>query len=361
MDDSMNGFELDNNGICNFCKQYEYRVTNELPKNKPEALACLVEKIKKDGKNKEFDCIIGVSGGVDSSYIAHLVKNLGLRPLAIHFDNGWNSELAVSNIEKLLKKLNIELYTHVVDWNEFKDLQKSFIKSSINNLEIPTDHGITAILFKMANKFQVKYIINGSNLATEGILPVKHIGRHIDSKLLKSIHKKFGTVKLKTFPKMGLFKFFYYIFIKRIKYIPLLNYIDFVKEDAIVELETKYGWKRYGGKHYESIFTRFYQGYMLPVKYNYDKRKAHLSTLIMSGQISKDEAVEELKKNPYGDVELIEDDKEFVIKKFGFSTAEFENILKEKVKKAEDYPSYEYLFAKYGSLITKVKKIVLKG
>ena len=257
--------------------------------------------------------------------------------------------------------MNIELYTHVVDWNEFKDLQKSFIKSSINNLEIPTDHGITAILFKMANKFQVKYIINGSNLATEGILPVKHIGRHIDSKLLKSIHKKFGTVKLKTFPKMGLFKFFYYIFIKRIKYIPLLNYIDFVKEDAIVELETKYGWKRYGGKHYESIFTRFYQGYMLPVKYNYDKRKAHLSTLIMSGQISKDEAVEELKKNPYGDVELIEDDKEFVIKKFGFSTAEFENILKEKVKKAEDYPSYEYLFAKYGSLITKVKKIVLKG
>ena len=356
MDSTMMGFQPTETG-CNFCSSYEERIRNEIPTNKALSLKEIVKTIKTQGKNKDYDCIIGVSGGVDSSYIAHLTKSLGLRPLAVHFDNGWNSELAVSNIQKLLEKLNIELYTHVVQWEEFKDLQKAFIFSSINNLEIPTDHGIGALLFQVASKFKVKYIINGSNLATEGILPTENVGRHIDYKLLINIHRQFGTKKLKTFPKMSLYKFLYYLFLKKIKYIPLLNYIDYVKEDAIKILQERYQWKAYGGKHYESIFTRFFQGYILPIKYNYDKRKAHLSTLIMSGQMTRAEAMEQLKTNPYHDLNLLKQDKSFFKKKFGFSDAQFESIMSKPVKNAEEYPSYELLFKRYSNFMNFVKHV----
>lgn len=354
MDTTIKGFKATDKG-CNFCCSYEERIKNEIPQDKSQYLKSLIKIIKAAGKRNPYDCIIGVSGGVDSSYIAHLTKSLGLRPLAVHFDNGWNSELAVSNIQKLLENLNIELHTHVVEWEEFKDLQKAFIQSSINNLEIPTDHAITALLFQMADKFKVKYIISGSNLATEGILPTEGIGRHIDYKLLLNIHKQFGTKKLKTFPKIGLSKFLYYLMLKRIKYIPLLNYITYVKDDALKTLQDHYQWKAYGGKHYESIFTRFFQGYILPVKYNYDKRKAHLSTLIMSGQVERSAALKELKTNPYSDLELLEQDKFFLKKKFGFSDAQFDFIMTQPIKNPEDYPSYELLFKKYSTFINFIK------
>lgn len=361
MDTTVEDIVFDNDGICNYCKDYEKRVENEAIVNKKQALLQLVNRIKEEGKSKEYDCVIGVSGGVDSSYVAHLVKDFGLRPIAIHLDNGWNSELAVSNIEKLLNQLDIDLVTHVIDWQEFKDLQRAFIKSSIKNLEIPTDHAIGAILFKIANKYGIKYIINGSNLVTEGILPVEGFGRNIDYRLLKSIHKKFGTQKLKTYPRMSLKKWVYNIFIKKIKYIPILNYVDYIKEDAIVALEDKYGWKRYGGKHFESIFTRFYQGFMLPKKYNFDKRIAHLSTMIMSGQISRQEALEELEMSPYGNnLNLLEEDKEYVLKKLGITRNEFENILKESPKRPEDYPSSDWMFKKFGSLMKIIKRKAVK-
>lgn len=362
MDTTVEDVVFDEEGVCNYCKNFELRIKNESITNKEEALLNLVKKIKEDGKSKEYDCVIGVSGGVDSSYVAHLVKDLKLRPIAIHLDNGWNSELAVSNIEKLLTKLDIDLVTHVIDWNEFKDLQKSFIRSSIKNLEIPTDHAIGAIMFKIANKYGIKYIINGSNLVTEGILPVEGFGRNIDYKLLKSVHKKFGSVKLKTYPSMSLKKWAYNIFVKKIKYIPLLNYVDYVKEDAIVLLEEKYGWKRYGGKHYESIFTRFYQGYILPKKYGFDKRIAHLSTMIMSKQISREDAIKELNENPYGNnQDLLEEDKAFLLKKLDFSKEEFERILKEPSKRPEDYPSSDWMFKKFGKLMKMIKEKAVRG
>ena len=220
MDTTIKVINFDENGICNYCKNYEYRVATELYKepDRSRNLNLLLDKIKKKGKKKQYDCIIGVSGGVDSSYVAYLVKKFGLRPLAIHLDNGWNSELAVQNIQHLLRKLNIDLYTYVIDWEEFKDLQKAFIKSSIENLEIPTDHAITALLFKMADKYGLKYIINGSNLVTEGLYSNLEGGSNIDYRLLKNIQKKFGTKKLKIYPSISIWNLAYKIIVKKIKY-----------------------------------------------------------------------------------------------------------------------------------------------
>lgn len=357
MDSTIKIINFDENGVCDYCKNYEYRVNTELYKEpvRSEKLKTLVEKIKSDGKNSNYDCIIGVSGGVDSSYVAHLVKKLGLRPLAIHLDNGWNSELAVKNIQQLLEKLDIDLYTYVIDWEEFKDLQKSFIKSSIENLEIPTDHAINALLLKMADKHNIKYILNGSNLVTEGILPIQG-GRNIDYRLIMDIHKKFGTKKLKTYPSISITNFAFKVLVKKIKFIPILNYIDFDKDEAINLLEKEYGWTRYGGKHYESIFTRFFQGYILPNKYKYDKRKAHLSTMIMSGQITRNEALEILKENPYPDQKLLSDDLEFFLKKFEFTEKEFENIMNEKAKKPTEYKTYEGILLRLKPLVQKIKE-----
>lgn len=355
MDTTVNDIVFNDEGICNYCQQYESRIENEMIKNKEKTLSKLIDKIKKSGEGRDYDCLIGISGGVDSSYVAYLVKEQGLRPLAVHLDNGWNSELAVSNIEKLLKKLDIDLYTHVIDWNEFKDLQKSFIESSIPNLEFPTDHAINALLLQTANKYGIKYILNGSNLATEGILPVAWMGRNIDYRLLKSIHNKFGHKKLKTYPKLSLIKFAYLLLVKKIKFIPILNYIEYNKEDAIVFLEKEFNWTRYSGKHFESIFTRFFQGFILPNKYNIDKRKAHLSTLIMSNQITKENALIELNEEPYGNVSLINEDKEYILKKLSYNEEEFEKIMLQKVKKPSDYPSSEFLFNNLKVLMGKIK------
>ena len=358
MDTSIKMINFDEKGICNYCKDYEYRVATELYKepDRSRKLNLLVDKIKKKGKKKQYDCIIGVSGGVDSSYVAYLVKKLGLRPLAIHLDNGWNSELAVQNIQYLLSKLDIDLHTHVIDWEEFKDLQKAFIKSSIQNLEIPTDHAITAILFKMADIYGLKYIINGSNLVTEGLHSNQEQGLSIDYRLLKHIHKKFGKKKIQTYPSMDIFNFAYKLIIKKIKYIPILNYFDYNKEKAIELLEKRYNWKRYGGKHYESIFTRFFQGYILPNKYNYDKRKLHFSNLIMSGQISRSESINELSKHPYPNQELLKVDNEFFLKKFNFTQLEFDTIMKNKPKVPTDFKSYDGIFKKLKPLVLKIKK-----
>jgi len=363
MDESADEIEFDEEGVCNFCKEYEDRVKNEMFEDKEKALKELVIKIKEEGKDKPYDCIIGVSGGVDSSFVAHIVKEHGLRPLAIHLDNGWNSELAVSNIEKLLNQLDIELYTHVVNWNEFKDLQKSFIKSSLRNLEIPTDHAIGALLLQMANRYNIRYILNGSNLVTEGILPLSWVGRNIDHRLLTSVHKEFGTQKLKTYPSVRLTEFAYYILVKKIKYIPFLNYVEYNKEDAISFLEERYGWRRYAGKHFESIFTRFYQGYMFPEKYGIDKRKAHLSTLIMSGQMSRDDAKQELLHSPYGEgnENLIEEDIEYVLKKLDFTKEEFDKIMKERPKKTTDYSSSDFLFDGLKPYMNRLKKIAKRA
>lgn len=339
MDTSDPDISFDEQGVCYHCKAYDESVKKYVHTGETGKLLLkqLVERIKRDGASKKYDCIIGVSGGVDSTYVAYIVKHLGLRPLAVHLDNGWDSELAVKNIENILKKLSIELYTYVIDWNEFKDLQLSFLKASTPDSEIPSDHAILALLYQMADKFNIKYVLPGFNIRTETHLPRAWSQGHEDWKYIKSVHERFGTVKLNTFPHMTFYEYNKYQLTQ--KWIHILDYYNYVKKDALKILEEELGWKYYGGKHYESIYTRFYQGYILPKKFGYDKRKTHFSSLICSGEMTRDNALAEL-KNPTYPLALQKEDKEYVIKKLGLTVSEFEMIMNSPRRTYWDYPSY---------------------
>jgi len=338
MDTSVPDIIFDKNNQCQFCKNQIERIAFE-KQNYPNYLEKLSHKINKNSKKEKYDCIIGVSGGVDSTYVAFYVKKvLNLNPLAIHLDNGWNSELSVYNIQNCLDILEIDLITHVIDWNEFKLIQKALLKSSIKNLEIVSDHAINALLIKTAAKYKIKYIINGSNTSTEGIMPSSWMESNTNKQLIKSIYKKFyPNNKIKSLPTLSLLEFFYYFFIKRIKFVPILNFIDYNKKDVLEILKKEVNYKPYKYKHYESIITRFFQGYILPNKFNIDKRKAHFSSLIVSGQMTRNEALENLKKHPYGDVQLLERDKTFFLKKLNLNDKDFEQIMNTKPQSASKY------------------------
>lgn len=329
-------------GHCNHCIEF-YEKTSQLVyqgESSDRELERLVAEIKKTGKNNDYDCVIGISGGIDSCYLAYKAKQLGLRPLAVHMDNGWNSEEAVNNIKKVCNKLNIDYQSYVLDWEEFKDIQLAFFKSSIVELEIPTDTAIPATLHKVAADNNIKYIISGGNYATEGILPDSWFYNPKDLKLLKSIHKKFGTQKLKSFPTFDFKKELYYKFVKGIKIVYPLNYIPFSKKDAMEVLEKELDWKYYGGKHYESKFTGFVQSYIQPVKFSVDYRRATFSTQICTGEITREEALEELKK-PSFNPDTVSAEKEYVAKKLGITVEEFDRILSLPPKRYKDYPNSE--------------------
>lgn len=346
MDTTVPDIEFDQDGVCNFCKEYEARRAKEWFRGDAANARrdATLARIKQAGAGREYDCVIGVSGGVDSTYVAYLTKKWGLRPLAVHLDNGWNSELAVSNIEQTMKRLNIDLQTHVLNWDEFRDLQRAFIKSSIANWEIPTDHAIVSVLFKIAARHGVKFILTGGNIATEAIMPKSWMYDARDARLLKAIHHQFGEHKLKTFPVLGLMEMAYYILMRNIKFVPVLNMVNYVKTDAKRLLMDELGWRDYGGKHYESIFTRFFQTYALPRKYNIDKRKAHLSCLVLANEMTRDEALAELEQPP-APPNVIEEDVEFVTKKLGFSVEAFEQIMNAPPKPAEDYPNLSFIWS----------------
>jgi len=339
MDTSDPDIEFDQNGVCNHCRAYDKVVKSRVFAGEEgrKRLEEIVAKIKKDGVGKRYDCIIGVSGGVDSTFVAYKVKQLGLRPLAVHLDNGWDSELAVNNIHKALNSLGIDLHTHVIDWEEFKDLQLAFLKASTPDSEIPSDHAIVSILYQMAEKIGVKYIIIGRNVRTEThIAPAWSMG-HFDWKYIESVHKQFGHVPLKTFPHRNRRQELYYR--EKQQWINILDYVDYVKKDAIKILEQELGWQYYGGKHFESIYTRFFQGYILPRKFRYDKRRGHFSSLICSGEMTREQALETLKDPPYP-LEMQKADREYVVKKFGITEEEFERIMNLPKKTIYDYPSY---------------------
>jgi N-acetyl sugar amidotransferase len=359
MDTSDPNIEFNDSGVCNHCIRYEKELHRRVfvGQEAKEKLKGVVEKIKRNGKGKEYDCIIGVSGGVDSTYVAYLTKQLGIRPLAVHFDNGWNSELAVSNIEKTLDHLGIDLYTYVIDWEEFKNLQLSFLKSSTPDGEIPTDHAINALLFREANKRGIKYIINGMNFAAESISVPGWAYGHSDWKYINSVQKIFGSVKLKRYPNYTFFNLFWWNIIRQIKVVSILNYVDYKKDAVMKILQNELGWVYYGGKHYESVYTRFFQGYILPKKFGIDKRRAHLSDLIKSKQITRFEALQELEKSGY-DEQLFRQDKDFVIKKFDLNEASFESIMNLPTKTFKDYPNN---FEKVQRLKSFVNKLREKG
>jgi len=352
---------FDSKGVCSYCNSYyENYEKNPMPSERKNAiLNDMIAKIKRDGKGKKYDSIIGLSGGVDSSYLAMKAKEFGLNSLLVHFDNGWNSELAVKNIELITNYTGYDLYTYVVDWEEYKALQLAYIKSGVIDWEIPTDHGFYACLYKTAFKFKITNILAGFNHQTEAILPTRWVWKKNDLYNIHDIYKKHGGGrKLKSFPQLGFFKKLYIDKFNKTTVFSPLEYLDYNANLAKQEIISKMGWRDYGGKHHESIFTRFYQGYVLPLKFNVDKRKAHLSNLICSGIITREEALNELKKSPY-DEALRTEDLNFFLKKMGISQDEFDSLMKAKEVPHLNFRSYEVsLFPAYFKTIRIIKKIL---
>ncbi|MCF8340937.1 MAG: N-acetyl sugar amidotransferase [Chitinophagaceae bacterium] len=359
MDRTATDIKFDTNDICNFCTDYLIK-TEKLKKSKDALFNIdkLVEKIKKDGIGKEYDCIVGVSGGVDSSFTLFKVKELGLRPLAVHLDNGWNSETAVSNIKNLVTKLNVDLYTHVIDWNENKEMQLAFFKANVVDIEMIMDNAQAALNFKMAKKYNLHYILSGSNTATEGIIaPKSWVHYKFDVRNIKDIVSKFSSIKIKTHPLISTLDYILLTKIYKIKWEYFLDYLDYNKSEALAVLVNAINYKPYEHKHYESVFTRFYQGYILPNKFNIDKRKMHLSMLILNNEITRDEGIKIINKNPYSDSELLRRDKEFVQKKLGITDSEFEKYISSKEVTHENYKSEVILL----NSLLKIKSIFKKN
>jgi N-acetyl sugar amidotransferase len=347
MDTSDPLIQFDSVGNCNHCNSaLDLAKSTWFPDERgAKILKETIERIKSEEKNKEFDCIIGLSGGVDSSYLAYYAVKNGLRPLVVHVDCGWNSEQAVKNIENVVKNLNIELHTFVVNWEEMKDLQRSFFKASVPDQDIPQDHAIFAALYNFADQNKIKYVFNGVNFATESIMPENWGYQAMDFNHLKSIHKKFGERKLSDYPTVNFFqRYIYYTVIKRMQIITPLNLIDYRKDDVIELMKKELGWQYYGGKHYESRFTKFFQSYYLPHKFKFDKRRAHFSSLVVSGQMQRDKALELMKENVYS-VDEIGNDMEYVAKKLDWSISEFKLILDLPPNRHQDFPTNEKLFS----------------
>jgi N-acetyl sugar amidotransferase len=339
---------FDEDGICNICHTYDMLVSKTVyrgvaAEHKIIELIYTIKKAKKN--NTPYDCLLGISGGSDSSYLAYLAKKWGLNPLMIHVDNGWNSERAVGNIEKVVKKLSLDLYTYVINWEDMKDMHLSFLKASVVDIELPFDNTYIAALYEVARKFKLKHILLGENIVTEGWLPPNFNHYKMDSMNIRAIHKKFGQNKITNFPVFGIVRGFFYNEILKIKIHSPLNYIDKKNTEIKEFLKNEFEWHDYPYKHFENIFTRFYQGYILPQKFGVDKRKSHLSTLICAGQITKENALEEIKTQFYNPG-MIEKDKEFVLKKLGITCAEFESIMNLPVRKHTDYKSYINIFKK---------------
>lgn len=343
MDTSDPDIIFDEEGVCNHCHTRENEIKNKVfsGSNGKKRLDEIVAEIKKENVKNQYDCVIGVSGGVDSTYVAYKVKELGLRPLAVHLDNGWDSELAIKNVENICRRLDIDLHTIVLDWNEFRDLQLAFLKASTPDSEIPSDHAIVVSMLRTAKMIGVNHIITGYNVRTETHLPKEWSQGHFDWGYIKNIHKQFGKVKLDTFPHLNIYHFLFPPYSR--KFVNILNYIDYSKKEAMPILEREIGWKYYGGKHYESIYTRWFQGFWLPTKFGYDKRRSHLSSLICGGEITRNEALEELKTATYPK-ELQEEDTAYVLKKFDLSQEEFDQIFNAPRKSYWDYNPYGRIY-----------------
>jgi N-acetyl sugar amidotransferase len=358
MDNSDKSINFNENGVCNYCREFEQKkslyVLSEAESNR--RLQRLVSNIKVASKGSEYDSVIGLSGGVDSSYVAYLAYKLGLKPLAIHFDNGWDSEVAVANIKKIVDKCGFDLETYVIDWPEFRDLQRSFIKASVVDIEMLTDQAICAAMFHFAKKYKIRYILSGSNYATEHGMPQVWTWHKLDVGNIKDIHRRFGELKLRTFPFMGFFEFALRRRIgRRIEYIELLDNVNYKKNEAIDILKHEFDWKYYGGKHYESVFTKFYQGYILPHKFGIDKRRAHWSSLVRNQEITREDALKELVK-PFYEVSELKVDREYVLKKLGFSDQEFDLIMKAPEVGHQAYYSSWWIFEFFSKVYKDFRK-----
>jgi N-acetyl sugar amidotransferase len=348
MDTTDSNITFDDKGVCDHCNTFYKDIkpnwhTDQTGLNQ---IKSTIEKIKKDGEGKDFDCILGMSGGVDSSYLLHLaVEQLGLRPLVFHVDAGWNSQQAVNNIEVLIEKLKLDLYTDVINWEEMKDLQLAFFKSGVPHIDTPQDHAFFATMYKFANKYKVNYILTGANYSTECIRnPKEWMYFQSDSTQIKDIHKKFGKKPLKDFPLTNILWHKVYLkYFKKIQVFSPLNNMPYTKKEAVKLLTEKYGWQEYPQKHFESRFTRFYESYWLFEKFGYDVRKVQFSSLILTGQMTREEALEQLEQLPY-DKENIKHDFEFVANKLGITVQELQACFDAPNKTYKDYKNQEWVY-----------------
>lgn len=354
MDTTDSKITFDEKGVCDFCNDF---YTNIKPswspvENNPELLK-IAEKIKSDGKNKKYDCIIGMSGGVDSSYLCYVAKEImHLNPLLFVVDTGWNLGVADKNIETIATKLNLDIHTETIDWEEMKDLQVAFLKSQVPYQDLPQDHAIFASLYKYAVKSGIKYVLTGANNATECIRPPVEWVYQNDIVFIQDIQKNFGTKKLKKFPLCGLLTYrLYYPIFKGLKRVAPLNYIPYDKQNIQKFLTENLGWQGYENKHYEDRFTRWYEGYYLPHKFGYDKRKCYLSNLILTGEITREQALKELEKQPYSD-ELIKEDTVFIAKKLGLTEEELNKLVDGENKTFKDYKN-SYWLIQLGTIVLR--------
>lgn len=345
MDTTDSEIIFDAEGVCNHCRAFDAK-TKEW--NLPSRVATheldeLCEEIRRTGKGKDFDCIMGLSGGVDSSYVARIAVQQGLRPLCVHLDNGWNSELATANIQRIVSTGRFELFTHVLDWEEFRDLQRSFFKADVIDIELLSDHAIFGVILQLAQKFGLRTILSGANIATEFVMPKSWVHRKQDLKNIRAIHNRFGTRPLKTFPQVSTLEHVVGMYVRGFKVRKPLDLIDYKKDEAKEVLKNVFAWRDYGGKHYESVFTKFYQAYILPTKFGVDKRRAHYSSLILAGQSTRKQALEQLALPLYNESEL-NADKAYVLKKLGFSEAEFSEYLRRPGRPHSDFASDQKMY-----------------
>ena len=348
MDTTDSNITFDEKGVCDHCNTY---YTDILPnwhtdERGHKALEEIIAKIKKEGEDKDFDCLMGMSGGIDSSYLLYVMKEkYGLRPLVFHVDAGWNSQIAVNNIERLVDGLGLDLYTEVINWEEIKDLQLAFFKSGVSHIDTPQDHSFFATMYKFASKHKIKHILTGGNYSTECVRnPLEWMYYQSDSIQLRDIYKQYGTGKLKDYPVSNILWHKVYLpYIKGIKLIRPLDFVPYNKDEAMQLLVDKFGYQKYPQKHFESRFTRFYEAYWLPKKFGYDTRKVQYSSLILTGQMTREEALENLSKPAY-DPETISQDFEYIATKLGISVEELQSYMDAPNKTYKDYKSQERIY-----------------
>lgn len=348
MDSTADDIRFDADGVCNYCTEFvdrKHHILTMDPAVRERQLQDFLARVRENGKGKPYDCIIGVSGGVDSSWVLVKAIDLGLRPLAVHMDNGWNSELAQNNIANLVRGLGVDLHTHVIDWFEIRGLMEAFFSADVLDVELLYDNAMLAVNYRQAAKYGLRYLLSGLNTATEGMaLPVSWNWNKWDKRNIVGISRRFGGPRLKTFPAIGTLELVRHTFLSRIEWVPILDFFDYRKAEALDRLTREFGYKPYAYKHYESVFTRFYQGYILPQKFGVDKRKVHLSTLVMTGQMSRDEALASAAGIAYPSEKELETDKKYFIKKMGWTPEKLADYIARPPKAHDDYPSEAWIF-----------------
>ncbi len=335
LDTSATDIFFDDEGVCNYCHIHDEMSRRHPLDTMTTDLHRIVGQIKQAGRGKPHDCIVGVSGGRDSTYTLLLAKRLGLRPLAVHFDNGWNSDIAVSNIRKATNRLSVDLHTVVADWEEFKDLQRAFLLASVPDADIPTDYAIYSVLYETAAREGIQYILNGHSFRTEGTSPISWT--YMDGRYFRDVHQKFGRGVVRSFRVLTMPRLLYYSFVRRIREVRLLEYVDYNKQKVDAELTRALGWQYYGGHHHENLFTRFFQSYLLPGKFGIDKRKTELSALVRSGQLTRSDAIAELEASPYEyDPAVVA----YAVAKLDWRLADWATIYDRPVRSHGDFATY---------------------